>query len=82
MCKDTWLPKEVKKRANLCSGIHPKRRLHEKDMLEKNKLSRINFQCQESGLFIPETYPSLGAIPDDVISCNYYGEEILEIKSP
>ena len=59
-----------------------KEKIARKRYVRKNKLSRINFQCQESGLFIPETYPSLGAIPDDVISCNYYGEEILEIKSP
>ena len=55
--------------------------MHEKN-LRKNKSSNINFQFQEPGLFISQTYPNLGASPDGVISCNCCGERILEIKCP
>ena len=53
-----------------------------KRYVRKNKSPYINFQCQESGLFISQAYPYLGASPDGVISCNCCGEEILEIKCP
>ena len=46
----------------------------------KNKLSHINFQCQDSGLFLPQAFQYLGASPDSVISCNCCGEGNLEIK--
>ena len=48
----------------------------------KNKLSHINFQCQDSGLFISQAFPYLGATPDSVISCNCCGEGNLETKFP
>ena len=51
-----------------------------KRYLSKNKSTQVNFQYQESELFIFQTYPYLGASPDSVISCHCYGEEILNIK--
>ena len=53
-----------------------------KSYVRKNKLSHINFLCQESGLFISQAYLYLGASPDGVISCNCCGKGILEIKCP
>ena len=59
-----------------------KEKIARKRYVTKNKSSRINFQCQESGLFISQAYPYLRASPDGVISCNCCGEGILEIKCP
>ena len=55
--------------------------MHEKGVT-KNKPSHVNFHSQESGSFISQTYPYLGASPDGVIGCNCRGEGILEIKYP
>ena len=46
------------------------------------KINHINFQWQESGLFISQTYPYIGTSPDGVISGNCCGKGILEIKCP
>ena len=57
-----------------------KEKIARKRHVKKNKLSHINFQCQESGLFISQACPYLGASLDGAISCNCCGEGILEIK--
>ena len=47
-----------------------KEKVAQKRYIRKNKSSHIYFQCHESGLFISQAYPYLGASPDGVISCN------------
>ena len=59
-----------------------KESISRKRYVSKNKLSHINFECQQSGLFTSQAYPYLGAITDNVISCNCSGEETLDIKCP
>ena len=70
-----------KKSKSLESGTS-KKKIARKKYVRKSKLSQMNFQCQESGLFISQEYPYFEASPDCVISCNCYGEGILEIKCP
>ena len=71
--------KKSKKSKSLEWGTS-KEKIARKRYVRKNKSSHINFQCQESGLFISQAYPYSGASTDGVISCNCCGEGILEIK--
>jgi len=41
-----------------------------------------NFQVDECGLFVSPMYPTLGASPDGIISCDCCGIGTLEIKCP
>ena len=59
-----------------------KEKIARKRYLRKYKSSHVNFQWQESGLFISQAYTYLGATPDGVISCNCCGEGVLERKCP
>ena len=42
----------------------------------------VNFQISECGLFVNPSYPTLGASPDGIISCDCCGIGTLEIKCP
>ena len=81
MYKDVWLPKEVKITKSLKQGTS-KEKIGRKRYVTKSKLLKINFQCQEFGLFICQAYPYLGHSPDGVISCNCCGKGFLETKCP
>ena len=41
-----------------------------------------NFEITDSGFFINPQYPTLGASPDGIISCDCHGIRTLEIKCP
>ena len=55
-----------------------KEKIVQKRYVGKKKLTHINFQSQESELFISKIYPYLGASPYGVIKHNFCSKGILE----
>ena len=53
-----------------------------KDYVAKISVNHKDIKCEESGLFLNETYPQFGASPDELISCECCGDGCLEIKCP
>ena len=41
-----------------------------------------NFCIEETGLFIQDNFPVFGASPDGIVTCDFCGSGVLEIKCP
>ena len=60
---------------------------HEKDAIQCliRKLEEDeheNVRVENSGIFVSEDYPFIGATPDSIISCDCCGKQLVEVKCP
>ena len=46
------------------------------------KLHRKNLIVKECSFLIKQTYPHLGVSSEDIVSCTYHNDRVIEIKCP